>query len=437
VARLVVLLKAFFVVATFPILHPGRALEVLFSGIFLKKLAGAFVPLTYDPLSIVEPVPFAATPAKPTLVVLLPSLLMEHMTGGPNTAIIIALAVAREGVPVRFLATDRGVAPRADLERHFEQLTGASVAGLSLAYGTAQDRTLSVPIGERDVFLATAWWTAHVAEKGLAALKTKEFIYLIQEYEPLLYPWSVFWQLALDTYSFRFRPMINESFVRRYLEAHRVGNFADPAFAEKGVVFEPCVDEKVFAPRPRPPGRKRRLLFYARAQAPRNLYEWGVLALKRAVAQGAFQAAEWELFFMGDRLDDVSLGAGQVIRQHRWQGYRDYAQMLGEADVGLSLMLSPHTSYPPLEMAASGVQVVTNAFDVKTKAALEALSKNMIAVAPNPDAIVEGLLLAHRRALEARERTDGAFALPRTWAKSLEAVVPRLVETFRALSVER
>jgi hypothetical protein len=96
-------------------------------------------------------------------------------------------------------------------------------------------------------------------------------------------------------------------------------------------------------------------------------------------------------------------------------------------------MLSPHTSYPPLEMAASGMQVVTNAFDVKSKDALERLSRNMVVVEADLDSITEGLVRASRRALEG-ERTDGGLALPRTWERALASLTPRIVATFRELS---
>jgi hypothetical protein len=40
----------------------------------------------------------------------------------------------------------------------------------------------------------------------------------------------------------------------------------------------------------------------------------------------------------------------------------EYSDHLLRSSAGLSLMISPHPSYPPLEMAAFGVRVVTNNF---------------------------------------------------------------------------
>lgn len=38
---------------------------------------------------------------------------------------------------------------------------------------------------------------------------------------------------------------------------------------------------------------------------------------------------------------------------------------MSKAYVGISLMVSPHPSYPPLEMAAFGMQVITNNYSDK------------------------------------------------------------------------
>jgi len=43
----------------------------------------------------------------------------------------------------------------------------------------------------------------------------------------------------------------------------------------------------------------------------------------------------------------------------------DYGHLLKRSAVGLSLMISPHPSYPPLEMAHLGMLVLTNRFDGK------------------------------------------------------------------------
>jgi hypothetical protein len=90
--------------------------------------------------------------------------------------------------------------------------------------------------------------------------------------------------------------------------------------------------------------------------------------------------------------------------------YEGYARSLREADVLLCPMLSPHTSYPVLEMAASGGLSVTNTFANKTRAALEALSANIVAREPTIEALAEGLVEAARRALSWPRRASSTTA---------------------------
>ena len=58
-------------------------------------------------------------------------------------------------------------------------------------------------------------------------------------------------------------------------------------------------------------------------------------------------------------------------------------------DLGLSLMATPHPSYPPLDLAAAGAVVVTNTFSIKTS--LECYSSNIICADPTLEALTEGL----------------------------------------------
>jgi hypothetical protein len=46
-----------------------------------------------------------------------------------------------------------------------------------------------------------------------------------------------------------------------------------------------------------------------------------------------------------------------------------YGALLRDSAIGLSLMLSPHPSYPPLDMAHLGMLVLTNRFGTKDLAA--------------------------------------------------------------------
>ncbi len=71
---------------------------------------------------------------------------------------------------------------------------------------------------------------------------------------------------------------------------------------------------------------------------------------------------EWIIYSLGESHSDIALGNGVVLRSRGKLSLDDYARMLKESAIGISLMVSPHPSYPPLEMAHFGVLTITNTF---------------------------------------------------------------------------
>lgn len=367
--------------------------------------------------------------ADSVLNVLLPGIQLKHMSGGPNTAVNLTYRLAARGVPVRYLSTDLDLeANREQLLAHFAGLTGLPSHLSTVTLGSTHDRRGEHELGATDVFMATAWWTAHYAARLLRQSRTNEFIYLIQDFEPGFYNWSSQYALALQTYDMSYRAVICGRLLAEYLCETRVGRFADPAFIETCAVFEPAIDSQRFYPDLDDAGdRPRRLLFYARPEAPRNLFEIGLAALKAATNQHAFSVDGWELWSIGGDVPTRVLGNGLTIRQHPWLNYDAYAALLRGCDVGLSLMLSPHTSYPPLEMAASGASVVTNTFANKDAARLAGYSPNIIPVAPTVESITDGLLEAAARVDDLDARRDGSRVdAPASWEKAFAPVLPTL-----------
>ena len=74
-----------------------------------------------------------------------------------------------------------------------------------------------------------------------------------------------------------------------------------------------------------------------------------------------------------------------------------YGQLLTTSAVGVALMVSPHPSYPPLEMAHLGMRVVTNRFGAKD---LSAWHPNITSA---PDLSPEGVARAIADACDAYE----------------------------------
>lgn len=391
---------------------------------------GLFAPA--DPLNIRLKASLAATPR---LNVLLPALAMRCMSGGPNTALNITYRMAARGVPVRYIATgvpaDEDTAP---FWQHLQNLSGIPRRLPNVELINGHDRGVPFHLGENDVFFATAWWTAQMAKFALPLMKHKRFMYLIQDFEPGIREWSTTYALAMETYGLDFHPIINHRFLRDYLSDQKIGRFGDPRFVEQATIIHPAVDRENFYFEPPAAGRTRRLLVYARPTlAPRNMFELCVAALQMAARRGVFDGEPWEFLGMGEEFAPLSLHGPHALIPTPWKDFNGYARQMRQSDVLLSLMLSPHPSYPPLEMAACGGLVVTNTFATKSAAQLAGISANILGVEPTTEAIAEALREAVGRIsdLATRERNSRIDA-PANWDESLKHVLPQVMEAWES-----
>jgi hypothetical protein len=98
-----------------------------------------------------------------------------------------------------------------------------------------------------------------------------------------------------------------------------------------------------------------------------------------------------------------------------------YARTLTEHDVGLALMLTPHPSLVPIEMASAGMLTVTNTFENKDAAALSEISSNLIAVEPSLAGVVAGLRAAEVAVGDAARRARGADV---RWSRDWQQTFP-------------
>ena len=112
-----------------------------------------------------------------------------------------------------------------------------------------------------------------------------------------------------------------------------------------------------------------------------------------------------------------------------WLSYEEYGQLIRESDILLCPMLSPHTSYPVLEMSACRGIAVTNTFGPKTQARLDAMSAGIIAGPPT----IEGLrdaLLAAARAGSGDQEARRPRILPADWPTALAHTVGTVKHLF-------
>lgn len=394
---------------------------------YTSFLSPWFLPLNFDVQQGLE--------RTPSLNVLIPTLLLSKMSGGPNTILILCTMLAAAGLRVRVISTNTPIdADTAGLEAHLKRLSNVSNLPASLELVDGNDRTVAVPIGRNDLFMATAWWTAQIAKYAVQHTRHKEYLYMIQDCEILLHPASSDYALALETYRLPHVPIINTRVLLDYFVEERIGLFSERQFSEKAITFEPAIDRTLFYPENRREGGARKLLFYARpVSGLRNLYELGLAALRRLVEEQKVSSRNWEFWAMGNDSGDEVLGNGAILRSLPWQPLPDYAQTMRNADVLLSLMLSPHPSYPPLEMAACGRPVVTNTFGAKTARYLSEVSPCIIGADPTIESISDSLLDVVVRYPEAGWPADCRLTCPPTWQESFTSVLPRILSAMDAI----
>lgn len=334
----------------------------------------------------------AFTRAAPSVCVLVPTLNPTEVFAGITTAIDIGAGLAGAGHEVTFIATDL---PIASVEASMRFVIGRLTAPAAAAGASARIRLFcgvsggTLPAHPADRFLATAWWSAHVADTLITAhgYKHRRFHYLIQDYEPMFYAWGPEHADALASYALPFEPIFNSTPLRDYFAAQGHA-FATP----DALVFHPAVELERYATPPRPlSAGPRRLALYGRPEVARNMFPTAIEALSRFLDARAIRPGEVELLSVGLLHDPVALGRGHVLHSLGKLPLQDYPGWLLSADIGLSLMLSPHPSHPPLEMAAAGLRVVTNRFATKD---LSRLTPAILSVAPTAEAVAEGLCTA-------------------------------------------
>ncbi len=306
------------------------------------------------------------------LNLLVPSLATRHLFGGIATALTLFEALARQaGLPhLRIILTDQQCFQLSDNPAfgtwQIRSLEQEDAPGRCIvAAGDRHSKTL--PVGPADRFVASAWWTAVSAraiQNWQAAVYPlpgpAKYLYLIQDYEPGFYPWSSRYALAEASYhdADRFVAIFNTSLLQNFFV--RQGYQFAQAYA-----FEPVLHPSLRQQREllRDVPRQRRVLVYGRPGVARNAFELTIMGLRAWLAQGG--GAGWSFVSAGESHPAIDLGNDCQLLPLGKLSLEQYASELSRAAVGLSLMISPHPSYPPLEMAAFGMQVISNRYAPK------------------------------------------------------------------------
>jgi len=303
--------------------------------------------------------------------IMIPSLNQEDIFGGVNTALMFFDQLTKAlGEMASFRIIITCYKPHDEVFHRFSSFTRVELdtdSDEQFQITPIYDRFgKKLPISPNDRFIATAWWTAYLAQtlvrqqSKLYRQTRKPMIYFIQDYEPGFYCWSSQSVLAESTYKSDV-PIIaifNTALLRDFFLNHEYGFSAE-------YHFEPRLNAHLKKKYGQfPASRKRTIAIYGRPSAPRNCLPVIVEALKKWVWLQP-DVNQWQLISVGESHQDVDLGNGMILQSHGKLSLDDYAALLSESAIGISFMVSPHPSYPPLEMAHFGMLTLTNSFENK------------------------------------------------------------------------
>lgn len=304
---------------------------------------------------------------------LVPSVNPEDIFGGISTALsFFERLVSKQKANARIIVLD--AEPRmGDLPDRFsayKQVALGEESSLPLQIVPAFNRDRQeLPVSDEDVFIATSWWSAYcyqdeyLRQRSLGQLTLQHpLVYLIQDYEPGFYAWSSRYLLAQSTYQSDVPTVA--VFNSRELHWH----FIDEGLRfEHEFEFDPFLNKALADALANHNGivaKRRQILVYGRPGTDRNAFELVVESLKRWIDDDD-SSCQWEFFSAGELHAPVRLAKGRYLTSVGKLSLSDYAALLAESYAGISLMVSPHPSYPPLEMASFGVKVITNCYGRK------------------------------------------------------------------------
>ena len=246
-------------------------------------------------------------------------------------------------------------------------------------------------VSANDIFIFTYWSTWYTLEDALKlrndiASEEQHDIYLIQDFEPGFFAWSTEYMLAQSTYESHSRSsiaLINSSELATYLSNHGFKFY-------RSHYFEPKINDELLnfiESMPEKSKRNRRIIFYGRPTVKRNAFQLIVSGL-RMWSETYPNAEKWEILSLGEHHNNIKL-KHNIIMSCGKISLKEYAETMAQSSIGISLMVSPHPSYPPLEMSTFGVKTITNKFEGKN---LSKFNRNIISLEScSPNSLLEAL----------------------------------------------
>lgn len=305
----------------------------------------------------------------------LPTLRKTKVFGGILTAIkIFQTFLEKKGIKGRVIVLSN----ESRNEKWTYMIKNSNNQNLELFFISEGNR---INVGINDIFILTSWKTAYVFIPILLwqikqyNLKNRKALYLIQDYEPGFSAWSTEYVLAESTYKY------NSNLIMAIFNSKELYNF----FEKKGYqfsckfYFEPVLNEQLkkhlINLEKKPHQREKTILIYGRPSEPRNAFE--IIRHSLSIwSQNYKHSKEWTIISLGEGFKDIEL-PNNTIKAKGKVTLKEYATIMHSVYAGISLMVSPHPSYPPLEMSTFGIKTITNMFENKD---LSYFNDNIISV---------------------------------------------------------
>ncbi|MFC5741210.1 glycosyltransferase family 4 protein [Dyella tabacisoli] len=350
-----------------------------------------------------------------------PRLNPDLFFGGYSTLVHLAEAFLCRGIPIGFFLFEDTAdsfnffcyrSPNSELTRRKNEIA------LFSAFSEAP-----FLLGPDDVLIAYSAWQALAAGFYAKNLRSKKFVFLVQEYEAVFHGHDSAHFLVDMAYKKPHIALFNSVFLEKFFRQQGLGVFEKDKQSTDYITFE-----HVLTPVSPPSSlvlqarKTRRVIVYARPEthAQRNLTEICLIALREAIAKNIF-GRDFEFIGVGalSGPHHVDLGWGRTLEICPKVDRDSYVELLQGADIGLSLMYAPHPSLIPYELANAGAIVVTNTFSNRSKLDIQARSPRLIPVDLSVDDIVAGLQEAVSKIGDIDLRTNPAYAVasPVSWQK--------------------
>ena len=434
--------------------HPGRPLLTAFDAKKTPLPAGAAAPggrgpddpgivpvLEYGTTKWIhrniEPLVLDISERHPKRVnLLLSTINFDYLFGGYIGMFNLALRLKREGYLTRIILHEQTEWDIETWEVRIQKYPGLETLFDDvevIARTQLGGRFIPVEVSPDDRFVATNCWAAHIAHYSAAKLKEKRFLFMAQEYEPYFMAMNSISALFQEAYTFPQVTLFSTELLRDFFAREKIGVFAQPGNEADAIVFSNAI--QTFHPtRELMTRARRRLLFYSRQEdhASRNLFEMGMMALAALANDPRVDLTNWSFHGIGSMGGNLlELKPGVPLELVPKTNLQDYIRMMPSYDVGLSLMLTPHPSLVPLEMAAAGMWAVTNTLANKTSERLREISTNLVGVRATVGSIVDGLVHAMSRVDLLDERLAGAKVnWPTDWNQAFPGETIARIRTF-------